>query len=76
MIWMSSSPTGSHLKFRLVRAMFVGSSPTWWLRFFSLNPNSVYVGVSGTDSQVEIFDPNSGLALIAARTLKLLQKIS
>lgn len=42
----------------------------------TLNPNSVYVGVSGTDSQVEIFDPNSGLALIAARTPKLLHKIS
>ncbi|MDP1721016.1 MAG: hypothetical protein Q8L08_08495 [Candidatus Nanopelagicaceae bacterium] len=42
----------------------------------TLNPNSVYVGVKGTDSQIEIFDPNSGLALIAARTPKLLQKIS
>ncbi|HUW88298.1 MAG TPA: hypothetical protein VMW30_08005 [Candidatus Paceibacterota bacterium] len=42
----------------------------------TLNPNSVYVGVSGTDSQVEIFDPNSGLALIAARTPRLLQRIS
>jgi len=44
--------------------------------YATLNPNSVYVGVSGTDSQIEIFDPNSGLALIAARTPKLLQKIS
>ena len=42
----------------------------------TLAPNSVYVGVQGSDSQVEIFDPNSGLALIAARTPKLLQKIS
>lgn len=42
----------------------------------TLNPNSVYVGVRGTDDQVEIFDPNSGLALIAARTPHLLQKIS
>ncbi len=42
----------------------------------TLAPNSVYVGVTGTDSQAEIFDPSSGLALIAARTPKLLQKIS
>ena len=42
----------------------------------TLNPNSVYIGVSGSDSQVEIFDPNSGLALIAARTPQILQKIS
>ncbi|MBI3429799.1 MAG: hypothetical protein HY050_07080 [Actinobacteria bacterium] len=42
----------------------------------TLAPNSVYVGVKGTDSQVEIFDPNSGLALIAARTPKLLERIS
>lgn len=44
--------------------------------YATLNPNSVYVGVKGTNSQVEIFDPNSGLALIAARTPALLQKIS
>ncbi|MFZ2227219.1 MAG: hypothetical protein WAU98_01855 [Candidatus Nanopelagicaceae bacterium] len=44
--------------------------------YATLNPNSVYVGISGTDSQIEIFDPNSGLALIAARTPKLLQRIS
>lgn len=42
----------------------------------TLNPNSVYVGVKGSDSQVEIFDPNSGVALIVARTPDLLQKIS
>ena len=42
----------------------------------TLAPNSVYVGVKGTDSQAEIFDPNSGVALIVARTPKLLQKIS
>lgn len=46
------------------------------LYYATLNTNSVYVGVSGTDSQIEIFDPNSGLALIAARTPGLLQKIS
>lgn len=44
--------------------------------YATLNPNSVYVGVKGSNSQVEIFDPNSGLALIAARTPQLLEKIS
>ena len=42
----------------------------------TLATNSVYIGMAGTDSQAEIFDPNSGLALIVARTPKLLQKIS
>lgn len=42
----------------------------------SLRPNSVYIGVKGTDDQIEIFDPNSGLALIAAKSPGLLSKIS
>ena len=39
------------------------------------HPLSAYVGVKNTDNQVEIFDPTSGQALIAARTAGLLQQI-
>lgn len=42
----------------------------------SLKPNNVYIGIKGSDNQVEIFDPNSGLALIAAQSPGLLHRIS
>lgn len=39
-------------------------------------PNNVYVGLKTVDDQIEIFDPNPGSALQAARTPKVLQKIT
>lgn len=41
----------------------------------SLKPTNVYIGVKGSNTQVEIFDPNSGLALIAAQSEGLLSRI-
>lgn len=39
------------------------------------HPLSAYVGMKDTDYQIEIFDPIAGQAVIAARTLGLIQKI-
>lgn len=39
-------------------------------------PNSVYVGLKAVDDQIEIFDPNPGAALQAAKTPKILRKIT